>query len=269
MLQVQNLHKNYGTAVILDGVSFILNDGEHIALIGPNGSGKTTILRCITGREQPDLGTIVLSPRGATIGYLAQAFEQLGDLTVSDVVASARAELVEAERAMQDAADALTDMPAIWTPLCRHTRRHLRALRRSAATSASIARPPSCRVCNWPMSRPMLSPPRLVGGRRRALGLALLLLQEPDLLLLDEPTNHLDVEALEWLEGFVQGYKGSMLVVSHDREFLDRTVSRVLYLDPQTHLVRSYEGNYRPSPRRERGRKKRTGRRGCGSRSTW
>src|SRR5204863_2921943 len=107
MLQVQNLHKSYGTAVILDGVSFILNDGEHVGLIGPNGSGKTTILRCITGREQPDSGTVVVSPRGATIGYLAQAFEQLGDLTVGEVVASAQAELVEAERAMLDAADAM------------------------------------------------------------------------------------------------------------------------------------------------------------------
>src|SRR5436305_2334575 len=107
MLQVQNLRKSYGTATILDGVSFILNDAEHIGLIGPNGSGKSTLLRCITAREQPDPGTIVLSPRGATIGYLAQAFEQLGDSTVSDVLASARSELAEAERDMQAAADAL------------------------------------------------------------------------------------------------------------------------------------------------------------------
>src|SRR3954447_19247645 len=106
MLQVQNLHKSYGTATILDGVSFILNDGEHVGLIGPNGSGKTTILRCITGRERPDSGTITFSQRGATIGYLAQAFEQLGDLTVGEVVASARAELAEAERTLQESADA-------------------------------------------------------------------------------------------------------------------------------------------------------------------
>jgi ATP-binding cassette subfamily F protein 3 len=243
MLQVQNLSKSYGTVVILDGVSFILNDAEHIGLIGPNGSGKSTILRCITGREQPDSGTIVLSPRGATIGYLAQAFEQLGDSTVSDVLDSARAELAEAEREMQAAADALghsydmeaalqayADASAGFEALGGYDREHRAAAVLQGLELADI--PPDTLAST------------LSGGQKTRLGLALLLLQEPDLLLLDEPTNHLDVDALEWLEGFVQGYPNSVLVVSHDREFLDRTVTRVLYLDPEAHNVRSYDGNY-------------------------
>jgi len=243
MLQVQNLRKSYGTATILDGVSFILNDAEHIGLIGPNGSGKSTILRCITGREHPDSGTIVLSPRGANIGYLAQAFEQLGDSTVSDVLASARSELAEAERDMQAAADALGhshDMEAAlqayagastrFEALGGYDREHRAAAVLQGLQLADI--PPDALAST------------LSGGQKTRLGLALLLLQEPDLLLLDEPTNHLDVDALEWLEGFVQGYPNSVLVVSHDREFLDRTVTRVLYLDPESHNVRSYEGNY-------------------------
>ncbi|MEO8289257.1 MAG: ribosomal protection-like ABC-F family protein [Chloroflexota bacterium] len=243
MLQVQNLHKSYGTDRILSGAGFILNNSEHVGLIGPNGSGKSTILRTITGREQPDSGAIVLSPRGATIGYLAQAFEQQGDLTVSEAVASVRADLASAERDLQDAADALTnaeDMDAAmqayedastrFEALGGYEREH-----RSAAVLQGL-------------QLGDISPDTLVstlsGGQKTRLGLALLLLQEPDLLLLDEPTNHLDVDALEWLEGFVQGYPNSVLVVSHDREFLDRTVTRILFLDPETRTVKSYEGNY-------------------------
>jgi ATP-binding cassette subfamily F protein 3 len=243
MLQVQNLHKSYGTAAILDGVSFILNDGEHIGLIGPNGSGKSTILRCITGREQPDSGTIVLSPRGATIGYLAQALEQLGDLTVSEVLASARAELAQAEHAMQEAAEALShaeemdaalqaydDASTLFEALGGYEREHRAAAILQGLQLGDIS--------------PDALASTLSGGQKTRLGLALLLLQEPDLLLLDEPTNHLDVDALEWLEGFVQGYPNAVLLVSHDRRFLDETVTRILYLDLETHTVRSYEGNY-------------------------
>ena len=86
MLQVQDLHKSYGAAVVLDGASFILNDGEHAGLIGPNGSGKTTILRIVTGRDTPDSGSVVLSPRGARVGYLAQELEGVADSTVGDLV---------------------------------------------------------------------------------------------------------------------------------------------------------------------------------------
>jgi ATP-binding cassette subfamily F protein 3 len=243
MLQVQNLHKSYGTATILDGVSFILNAGEHAGLIGPNGSGKSTILRCITGREQPDSGTIVVSPRGATVGYLAQAFEQLRDLTVGEVLASAQAELVEAERIMLDAADALThagdmeeamqvysDATARFEALGGYEREHRAAAVLQGLQLADVS--------------PNTLAATLSGGQKTRLGLAMLLLQEPDLLLLDEPTNHLDLEALEWLEGFVQGYGNSVLIVSHDREFLDRTATRILYLDPDSRTVRSYPGNY-------------------------
>jgi ATP-binding cassette subfamily F protein 3 len=243
MLQVQNLHKSYGTATILDGVSFILNAGEHAGLIGPNGSGKSTILRCITGREQPDSGTIVVSPRGATVGYLAQAFEQLGDLTVGEVLASAQSEIIEAERIMLDAADALThagdmeeamqvysDATARFEALGGYEREHRAAAVLQGLQLADVS--------------PDTLAATLSGGQKTRLGLAMLLLQEPDLLLLDEPTNHLDLEALEWLEGFVQGYANSVLIVSHDREFLDRTATCILYLDPDSRTVRSYPGNY-------------------------
>src|SRR5438034_10972337 len=103
MLQVQNLHKSYGAAVVLAGAGFIVNDKEHIGLIGPNGSGKSTLLRCIAGEERADAGSIVLSPRGTTIGYLPHALEAVADLTVGHAVAGAQPECVAARRGRQGA----------------------------------------------------------------------------------------------------------------------------------------------------------------------
>ncbi|HET9494710.1 MAG TPA: ABC-F family ATP-binding cassette domain-containing protein [Chloroflexia bacterium] len=243
MLQVQDLRKSYGAAVVLDGATFILNDGEHAGLIGPNGAGKTTLLRIITGRDTPDSGTVVLSPRGARVGYLAQELEGVGDHTVGELIESAQGEIVAAEHAVQRAADALATAPdmeaamreydealARFEALGGYEREHRAAAVLQGLSLAGIAPETPART--------------LSGGQKTRLGLALLLMREPELLLLDEPTNHLDVEALEWLEGFVHGYPNSVLVVSHDRRFLDATVSRVLYLDPVTRTVKSYEGNY-------------------------
>lgn len=243
MFQIQNLHKNYGTATVLAGINFVVNDGEHVGLIGPNGSGKTTLLKIITKREQADSGNVVLQPRNLRIGYLAQAFEQSEGLTVGEAIFEAEADLAEAERAMQRAADALASpddleqalqdyesATARFEALGGYERAHHAEAIMQGLALGDISLETEVRI--------------LSGGQKTRLGLALLLLQEPDLLLLDEPTNHLDVEALEWLEGFVQTYKKSVMIVSHDREFLDRTVSRVLFLDPETHTIKSYEGNY-------------------------
>jgi len=244
MLQVHNLHKSYGITTVLTGISLIVNDGEHVGLIGPNGAGKSTLLRCIIGQEQPDSGTVTLAPAGGSLGYVPQSFgELLGDRSIAEVVAEAQAEYVAAEAALAQTADALGDTAdmaaalgaydaalAHFEVLGGYEREHrsaavLQGLGLGALTQSTLAS-------------------TLSGGQKTRLGLATLLLREPDLLLLDEPTNHLDVEALEWLEGFVRGYGGAVLIVSHDREFLDQTVTRVLYLDPATHAVKSYTGNY-------------------------
>ena len=243
MFQVQNLYKSYGTSTVLAGVNFVVNDGEHVGLIGPNGSGKTTLLRIITGREQPDSGAVVMQPRGLRIGYLAQAFEQTASLTVGEAVREAATEVADAERAMQRAADALAqpdnlevalreyeEASARYDALGGYEQAHRAEAVLQGLSLSDISRETKVRT--------------LSGGQKTRLGLALLLLQEPDLLLLDEPTNHLDVEALEWLERFVQAYRKIVMIVSHDREFLDRAVTRVLYIDPEAHNVRSYEGNY-------------------------
>ena len=248
MLQVQNLSKSYGTDTILDGASFILNDGEHVGRIGPNGSGKTTLLQCITGREQPDSGSVILSPRDTVIGYLSQAFDDTqqgnaGAVTVGEAIEAAQGEIVRAEKELLLTADALAsadnvdlamadynDALARFEALGGYDREH-----RAASVLQGLE------LGNIDPATPVAS---LSGGQKTRLGLAGLLLREPDLLLLDEPTNHLDVEALDWLESFVQAYPGAVLVVSHDRHFLDATVSRILYLDPDTHNLKSYSGNY-------------------------
>ena len=243
MLQVQNLHKSYGTTTVLDGINFVVNDGEHVGLIGPNGAGKSTLLRIITEREEPDTGTIVLQPRELRVGYLAQVFEQAAGMTVGEALAQAQRQLTEAEQAVQYAAEALSAgedideaMRAYEEAMARYEvlggwerGHHVEAVLEGLGLS-DISRKTPVEI--------------LSGGQKTRLGLALLLLQEPGLLLMDEPTNHLDVEALEWLEEFVQSYKGSVVVVSHDREFLDRTVTRVLYLDPVVGTIKSYTGNY-------------------------
>jgi ATP-binding cassette subfamily F protein 3 len=244
MLQVHNLHKSYGITTVLAGINLIVNDGEHAGLIGPNGAGKSTLLRCIIGQEQPDTGTVTLSPVGASLGYVPQSFgDLLGDRSIAEVVAEAQAEYVAAEAALAHTADALAEAADMDAALTAYDAAlaHFEALggyereHRSAAVLQGLGL--GALTSSTPAST-------LSGGQKTRLGLATLLLREPDLLLLDEPTNHLDVEALEWLEGFVRGYGGAVLIVSHDREFLDHTVTRVLYLDPETHAVKSYTGNY-------------------------
>lgn len=243
MLQVRDFTKSYGAATILAGVTFILNDGEHVGLIGPNGAGKTTLLRCILGLEQPDSGTIVRAPTTLTIGYLAQALSLATHSSIGDYLDAAQADYVAAERALQHSAEALA-----------HTSDHDAAM---AAYDAAVAhfealggyeREYRASEVLQGLELAALSRDHLIsalsGGQQTRLGLAGLLLSEPGLLLLDEPTNHLDVDALEWLEGFVRSYPRSVLVVSHDRRFLDATVTRILYLDAEKRTLKSYVGNY-------------------------
>src|SRR5262249_52889487 len=116
----QHLRKSYGAVTVISDVSFILNDNQHVGLIGPNGVGKSTLLRCIIGAEQLDAGTVVKSPPGLTIGYLAQAFSHLGERSVGEVVAATRTEVLQAERALQEAAEALSTANDVDTALAHY-----------------------------------------------------------------------------------------------------------------------------------------------------
>ncbi|GAB4200884.1 MAG: ABC-F family ATP-binding cassette domain-containing protein [Roseiflexaceae bacterium] len=243
MLQIHGLRKYYGAAEILADITFLLNDGEHAGLIGPNGAGKSTLLRCIVGQEQPDAGSIVRAPANLAIGYLPQALDALQGRSVAAVLAQAQGEFSAAEAALQRAADHLSDAANLDTAMAEYDAALARfeALGGYEREHRARAVLDGLGLGDLDQSLPAAV---LSGGQKTRLGLAALLLREPDLLLLDEPTNHLDVEALEWLEGFVRSYPRAVLVVSHDRAFLDRTVTRVLYLDGTTRTITSYAGNY-------------------------
>ena len=242
MLQVNNLHKAYGDNVILSGATFILNHGDRAGLVGPNGCGKTTLLRIVVGQERPDQGSVSWQPPDLRIGYLEQALTYPERTTVG---AAMRGELAQAERAVRELAERMA--AASGAKLESLMAAYAEALERfeagggyrsEAQVDAVLA---GLGLAGLGQETPVEI---LSGGQKTRLGLARLLLDRPQLLLLDEPTNHLDIGALEWLEEFLAEYDGAILIVSHDRTFLNRTVRTILELDPVTHEVTEYPGDY-------------------------
>ena len=245
MLQVSNIHKSFAGEVILDGVSFTINRGERAGLIGPNGCGKTTLLRIILGQEAPDRGSVRLGPGDVRVGYLAQALDYAPDATVGAVVKQAVAALGAAEQRVQSLAAAMgqaagAELDAILAgyDLALADFERLGGYGIEARINA-ILDGLGLQLLDQTTPVHILS-----GGQKTRLGLARLLLTYPDLLLLDEPTNHLDMGALQWLEQFVRGYDGAVIIVSHDRAFLDNTVSTIMEIDQQAHRLTVYPGVY-------------------------
>ena len=245
MLQVSNVSKSFGDNLLFEKVSFTVNAGERAGLIGPNGCGKTTLLKIVVGEVQPDSGSAWLSPGDLRAGYLAQALEYEPGQTVGRVLKDAVAGLTEAERRLEELTARMTaaEGPALEHLLAEYGRA-LEAFERLGgygveARAEAVLEGLDLRYVDQATPVEILS-----GGQKTRLGLARLLLSSPDLLLLDEPTNHLDIEALEWLEGFLLGFRGAAIIVSHDRALLDRTVDSILELDPLARTVFVYPGNY-------------------------
>ncbi len=236
MLSVNNLAKSFANQLILKEISFVVNPGERVGLLGPNGSGKTTLLRIIADEEQPDRGSVFIDPH-TRVGYLRQGLEYPSDCTLADALHDPRVDAVaEVEHlAMASSFDPtrLHDYQAALDRLEVLGGYPDQSLRDSVLQNLGLDQVPS--------SLPVAA---LSGGQKTRLGLAKVLLSAPNLLLLDEPTNHLDLPMLEWLEDWLSRFKGAVLLVSHDRVFLDRSINRVIYLDPQTHTARGYPGNY-------------------------
>jgi ATP-binding cassette subfamily F protein 3 len=245
MLQVRNISKRFGDVVLLNQISFSLNRRERAGLIGPNGSGKSTLLKIIAGEMQPDAGRVQLAPASLRLGYLPQALELPHDATLADVLAAAQGERVSLETRLEQLSERIAH--ASQDDLHEALAAYDRALAEYDALGGAGLRAGADAVLaglgmegvnqGWPVRA-------LSGGQKTRLGLARLLLAEPDLLVLDEPTNHLDITALAWLEEYLAGYPGAILLVSHDRAFLDRTVNRILALDDTTHCLREFAGSY-------------------------
>ena len=245
MIQISDVTKFYGDTCVLDSVSFVLNRGERAGLIGPNGCGKTTLLKIIVGQEQPDRGSVHFTAPHVSVGYLPQGAEYPPPASVSQVMEGAIPALSEARMEMESLAQRMGGLEG--EELERALADYGQALERFERLGGyGVERRMQALLEGLGLGQVGRDTPVgiLSGGQKTRLGLARCLLAQPDLLLLDEPTNHLDIEALEWLEGFLQGYEGAIIIVSHDRAFLDRVVDKILELDELTHRLTAYEGNY-------------------------
>ncbi|MDX5323574.1 MAG: ATP-binding cassette domain-containing protein, partial [Exiguobacterium sp.] len=238
LIELQNIQKQYGGHAVLIDANLHVNAGERIGLVGRNGSGKTTLLRLIVGAETPDGGTIYRKQR-LMIGYLAQ-IPSHPDKTGRDVLYTAFAELtrlgdemrqLEANMASSDDIDVLLETYGALQTRFENNGGYLIESKVNAMIDG-------LRLTRF-VDRPFDT---LSGGERTKIGLGLALLQEPDLLILDEPTNHLDLEAMAWLETFLSDSPSTLLLVSHDRVFLDAVATRIVECEDGE--LTSFEGNY-------------------------
>jgi ATPase subunit of ABC transporter with duplicated ATPase domains len=243
MIRLDNISKQNGHQIVFIEASAALNKGEKVGLVGPNGAGKTTLFRLITGEDQPDEGQ-VSTDRGITIGYFSQDVgEMSGRSAVSETmdgagpVSAVAAELAELEAAMADP-DRANEMEDI---IERYGAVQGRFEELGGYALEGRAREV---LAGLSFSQEMMDGDvgALSGGWKMRVALARILLMRPDVMLLDEPSNHLDLESLIWLEDFLKGYEGALMMTSHDREFMDRIVTKIVEIDGGT--LTAYSGGY-------------------------
>jgi ATP-binding cassette subfamily F protein 3 len=244
MLRIEDVKKDYGGQRVLDGASLVLKPGERAALVAPNGAGKSTLLKIIAGLEEADSGRIVL-PRSTVVGYLAQDAAVAPGRSLHDEVLSAVADLLGVEEDMRSI-ERQIEQPGSGADLDALVHRHAELQeeferRGGYAIEAEIGRVLS--GLGFSESDRNRQTQEFSGGWQMRIALARLLLARPDILLLDEPTNHLDLSVTEWLEEYVKNSRASMLVVSHDRYFLDSIVQQVFELR-QGRIETFPPGNY-------------------------
>ncbi len=239
IVQLENIAKSFSGRVLFSNASLKLEAGQRLALVGANGAGKTTLLNIIAGREDADEGRVVFA-RGVTVGYLEQEAIEMPERPIFDEVMSAQEEILQAEHRLRELEHSLGDKP---------TEQQLAAAGRARDMFEAMGGYTlEARVravlfgLGFGETDMQASTSSFSGGWQMRIALAKLLVRSPDLLMLDEPTNHLDLESVKWLESFLRSYPGTVVVVSHDRVFMDNMVDRVAEIDMGTLTI--FPGNY-------------------------
>ena len=242
ILSCQNISKSFGTDEILKNVSFHIEENEKAAVVGINGAGKSTLLKIIMKQENPDEGEVTLA-KDKTIGYLAQYQDVSGHHTIYEEVLDSKRDMIEMEERLRNmeaqmntlSGEALEQLLDTYHKLSHEFEQVNGYAYRSEVTGILKGLGFTEEEFDKKMSE-------LSGGQKTRVSLGKLLVTKPDILLLDEPTNHLDIESIRWLETFLMNYRGAVLIVSHDRYFLDRVVSKVVEIFQHKGYV--YQGNY-------------------------
>ena len=238
LIQVEDLQKEYGDRLLFSHVSFQIGDSKHMGLVGRNGQGKSTLLKLIMNEELPDFGEITIG-KNVNVGYLPQICQMDSERTIYEEFQLPKADLIRKEeilREMEHNMEKLSEEE--WTDYHRKLE-EFKDLDGYSLPSKIKGIAKGLGFLEEELSQAVST---LSGGQKTRVALGKLLVQEPDLLILDEPTNHLDMEGIQWLESYLSSYKGGILLVSHDRYFLDHVVTEILDLDDQT--TRVYKGNY-------------------------
>ncbi len=240
LFRLTDVHKSYGAQEVLRGATLQINPAEHVGLVGRNGAGKTTIFRLVDDEATPDRGEVVRA-RGLRLGLLSQHVHFEPGSTVHESALAAFGHLQQLEHEMHELEHRMAEAGDLEKVLERYSDLQHKFEREGgfeySAKAEAILQGLGFDRETWQMETEKLS-----GGQTNRLGLARLLLAEPDVLLLDEPTNHLDVAAVEWLEEFLQTYASAFVIISHDRYFLDRACRRIIELE--NGRATSYVGNY-------------------------
>lgn len=241
-IELNNIKKNYGLKNVLDGVSFEIKTGERIALIGDNGSGKSTILKTISGEEKADSGKVNIR-KEAEIGYLKQVYPNENDsIVVEEYLKRSFKKYFDMEKRLKELEVLMLDENQNIENLIK---RYGRLQEEYITLGGYELEEKFKKICSgFKFKTEFLNKKynTLSGGEKTIVNLAAILLKNPDVLLLDEPTNHLDIETLEWLEKFLNSYKGTVVLISHDRYFLDKVVNKIILLEKGKTIV--YFGNY-------------------------
>ncbi|CEG24573.1 ABC-F family ATP-binding cassette domain-containing protein [Bacillus sp. EB93] len=246
LLQINQLSKYYGAELILSNMKLEVQNKDRIALVGRNGAGKSTLLKIIAGQLSHDGGEII-KPKGVTIGYMAQDTGLESELTIWDEMLTVFTDLIEQEKELRRleadmAGPDIFENETVYQKVLNEYDTLMVAFKEKGgyqyeADIRSVLH--GLQFADFDYSTPIST---LSGGQKTRLALGKLLLRKPDILILDEPTNHLDIETLSWLEQYLQGYQGAVLIVSHDRYFLDKVVNLVYEISRNN--MKKYHGNY-------------------------